>query len=71
MSSDAKRLVLARRARFVAAAIAGLSAGCGKDKAATTTVDAGTHAVDAGVDAARAHPCLCVCQPGDPLCSCL
>jgi len=34
MSDDAKKLVLARRARFVAAALAGISvACCGKDKA--------------------------------------
>lgn len=88
--SDAKSAILARRAKFVAAAVASLSISCGKEKArenehppgpclsiaylpdaAATNVDAGAHAVDAGVDAGRAHPCLCVCQPGDPLCSCL
>jgi len=70
-NDDAKRLILARRARFVAAAIASISVGCGKENA--TTVDAGTHAIDAGVDASttRPHACLCVCEPGDPLCSCL
>ena len=67
----AKKLIFARRARFVAAAIAAVSAGCGKENAAK--VDAGPHAVDAGVEAstAKPHACLCVCEPGDPLCSCL
>jgi hypothetical protein len=67
----AKRLILARRARFVAAALASMAVSCGKEHAAK--VDAGPGAVDAGVDASvsRPHPCLCVCQEGDPLCSCL
>ena len=33
MSDDAKKLILARRARFVAAALAGVSIACGKDNA--------------------------------------
>lgn len=32
MSDDAKKLILARRARFVAAALAGMSIACGKEK---------------------------------------
>jgi hypothetical protein len=67
-----RQVILSRRARFVAAALATLgSAGCGKEKA--QPADAGAPAVDAsaGADAAKPHPCLCLCQPGDPLCSCL
>lgn len=33
MSDDAKRAILARRARFVAAALAGVSIACGKEAA--------------------------------------
>ena len=72
MDTDAKRLILARRTRFVAAALATLGgAACGKEKAPPP--DAGSPPVDAAAaDAgARPHACLCVCQPGDPLCSCL
>jgi len=74
VDADAKRLILARRARFVAAALATLGGAacgaCGKEKASPP--DAGVASVDAGVEGgARPHACLCVCQPGDPLCSCL
>lgn len=72
VNDDARKAILARRAKFVAAAIAGMAVSCGKENA-TTKVDAGAHQRDAGVDAsiARPHACLCVCEPGDPLCSCL
>jgi hypothetical protein len=72
-NDDSERFILARRARFVAAAVATLAVGCGKDRASTaSTVDATALAVDAGVDGSTRHlVCLCYCQPGDPLCSCL
>ena len=50
MSDDAKKIILARRARFLAAAVVGLAAdGCGKT---AVTLDAGTDS--AAADAAPA-----------------
>jgi len=78
---NSRQAILARRARFVAAALATLSAGCGKGKAPPADAGAPVADQDAG---ARPQACLsppraclsppkskCTCQPGDPLCSCL
>jgi hypothetical protein len=79
MSEDAKKLVLSRRARFVAAAIAGLgAAACGKEKAEEKPVPGTCLSVfmlpDAGADtnagtAADAgpppRPCLSRAMPRD------
>jgi hypothetical protein len=75
-----KKLVLARRARFIAAAIAsaGLGVACGKDQKADAGASSGSGTAivaDAGADVtARPVACLrppCRCEKGDPLCSCL
>jgi hypothetical protein len=72
MSDDAKRAILARRAKFVAAAIAGLGAACGKEPKGD---DAGAPpgpclsvyvAPDAGApDAQRPRACLSAPMPRD------
>lgn len=85
MNDDPKRLILARRARFVAAAFAGIAAACGKDKADPgPCLSIAYQAPDGGIDASSPRPCLspparlpdggkvqCTCPAGDPLCSCL
>jgi hypothetical protein len=87
VNDDAKKKVLARRAKFIAAAVAGIAVACGKQKVEDHP-EAGpclsTFVIpDGGVDVrAIPHACLspparrvdagpCNCQPGDPLCSCL
>lgn len=58
MSDDTKKLIMARRARFVAAALAGLAAdGCGKT---TASADAGQE-----VDANASPPTPCLAVPFD------
>ena len=86
MSSDAKNKILARRARFVAAALAGISLGCGKDRKPEPCLSITAPRTDAeGVpptvclsapiplrDAGSdAGKKACGCDPADPLCSCL
>lgn len=46
--NDARRIVLARRARFIAATLAGIGAACAKDERAPFE-DAGTGSTDAQV----------------------
>ena len=55
MSDDAKKAILARRAKFVAAAIAGLGVACGKERAAAC-LSIAAPAEDAGP--ASPQPCL-------------
>lgn len=81
MIDDAKKLVLARRAKFVAAAIAGLGVACGKQKADDAGAPPGpclsTVVIeDAGVDV-RERPRACLSAPmrrdggaGAPACNC-
>ena len=56
MSDASKRLVLARRARFVAAAVAGIAVACGKEKAPAPCLEV----TAAPSDAASPEPCLSV-----------
>jgi hypothetical protein len=58
MSDDAKKLVLARRARFVAAALAGMTIGCGKENAPHPCLD-----VPPGEDANALVPQVCLTAP--------
>lgn len=61
MSDEAKRLILARRARFVAAAVAGIAAACGgstEDTRPTPCLEPGIR--DSGADAADADPKPCL-----------
>ena len=55
MSDDAKKLVLARRARFVAAALAGMTIACGKEKAPHPCLD-----VPPAEDASAPTPQVCL-----------
>jgi hypothetical protein len=58
-NDDAKRLILARRARFVAAALAGVAVACG---GATDEGDPqpclSIRPTDGGIDSAKPQPCL-------------
>lgn len=62
MTDDAKRTILARRARFVAAALAGIGVACGKTEApqpCLSTRPASTDAAAPPPDAeAPPEPCL-------------
>lgn len=64
MSDDAKKILLARRARFVAAAIAGLSMGCGKEAAPHPCLDVAPE--QDGAPAQPPAPCLTVAPPQPP-----
>lgn len=78
MSDETKKLVLARRARFIAAAIAGMTISCGKETAPRPCLDVADE--DASVpptpqpcltatvprkEAAPPEPCLSVAIPHD------
>lgn len=71
MTDDAKKAVLARRAKFVAAALAGLGVACGKQKADDAGAGPGpclTPVVveDAGADVrTRPRACLSAPMPSD------
>jgi hypothetical protein len=66
MSDEAKRRILARRARFVAAAMTGAAVACGKEKAEPPQPCLSVVYVppDAGAEAAAPPaPCLTVAPP--------
>lgn len=68
MSDDAKKLILARRARFVAAAVASVGIACGKEKATPPTPPepclSPTVAIEADAGAPPTPtPCLSVAYP--------
>jgi hypothetical protein len=84
VSDDAKKTILSRRARFIAAAIAGTGIACGKDNASPQPcLEVAYEPPDGGADAARPPPRPCLspalprdasaptphCAPGDPLCA--
>jgi hypothetical protein len=79
MNDDAKKAILARRAKFVAAAIAGLGVACGKQKADDAGAPPGpclsTFVIeDAGADV-RERPRACLSPPmprdgGAKACNC-
>jgi hypothetical protein len=59
-NDDAKRLILARRARFVAAALAGVAVACGGSEAEPEVCLSPLAPRDAGGDAADAQPQPCL-----------
>ena len=81
MSDDARRIILARRARFVAAAVASIGIACGKEKVSPTVClsvstvvapdasspppDAATATGEDGGSTITPAPCLSVPAPRD------
>lgn len=64
---DAKKKILARRAKFVAAAIAGLAASCGKEDAPRPCLSPPPIPADASVGPPPPpQPCLSVAVPQEP-----
>lgn len=59
-NDDAKRLILARRARFVAAALAGVAVACGGSAEPETCLSPVFTPTDGGKDAADAEPQPCL-----------
>lgn len=67
-NDDAKRLILARRAKFVAAAIAGMAVACGGSADPEPCLSPVLQPRDAGPDAdadTQPQPCLDVSAPED------
>ncbi len=69
MSDETKKLILARRARFLAAAMTGAAVACGKEKAEPPQPCLSVVYVppDASTDAAPPAPCLTVAPPSPPV----
>lgn len=65
MSDDPKKIILARRARFIAAAIAGVGIACGKEKAPPEPCLSVAYIPPDGGDETTPMPCLTPAMPED------